>query len=629
MGESSCMSRAAKERPTLPFAWIVALVACLAMFDAYIPLGVAIGGLYVVPTFLTIFTGGRADALLTSFAGSALTIGVFLFSKPTSGVPLEFVIVNRAISLVAIWATYGGLRYFRQAAGKLRASEELFRSVFQHSDDAIVTSDEEGTIILFNRAAENVFGFSPHDAVGQNVRMLMPEPDRSHHDTYIANYIRTGQPRIMGIGREVEGLRKDGTTFPARLQISQFFLDEKRHFIAIARDITTNRRLEEQVRQKLKMEAIGQLAGGVAHDFNNLLTVITGQTELLLERLPEGDPVREDAQEIGQAAQRAAELTQQLLAFSRKQVLVPTVIDLNAVIGKMERMLRRLIGEDISLVTIEASRLGRVKVDIAQVEQVVMNLAINARHAMPRGGKLTLETQNVELDEAYARTHADVRPGPYVMLAVSDTGVGMATETLTRLFEPFFTTKEIGRGTGLGLATAYGIVKQSGGSISVYSELGHGTTFRIYFPQVEEPLDRTPTRRSAAGVQGTETILLVEDEDAVRRLARRILERNGYTVLDAADGERAIELGKQHEGPIHLLLTDVVMPRMSGRAVAEAITAARPSVKVLYLSGYTVNAVVHNGVLDAGTSLLEKPFTADRLAAKVREVLDASHEDSS
>ena len=390
------------------------------------------------------------------------------------------------------------------------------------------------------------------------------------------------------------------------------------------------RESEQQLRQSQKLEAVGQLAGGIAHDFNNLLTVINGNSDLLLRGMRE-EQQRERVEEIKKAGERAAQLTRQLLAFSRKQVMQPVVLDLNTVVPDINKMLRRLIGEDLELRTVLDPKLGQVKADPGQIEQVLMNLAINARDAMPKGGKLTIQTGNVQLDEHYARGHVAIKPGPYVMLAVSDTGTGMDAETQARIFEPFFTTKEKGKGTGLGLSTVYGIVNQSGGSISVYSEVGRGTTFKIYLPCVEEiagqhvPEIASPAPRS----QGLETILLVEDEETVRRLTRDILEINGYRILAAASGSEALELWEQHEGQIHLLLTDVVMPQMSGREVAERLTALRPAMKVLYMSGYTDDSIVHHGVLDAGVAFLEKPFTADALTRKVRETLDARQTEAS
>jgi PAS domain S-box-containing protein len=382
---------------------------------------------------------------------------------------------------------------------------------------------------------------------------------------------------------------------------------------------------QDQLHQSQKMEAIGKLAGGVAHDFNNLLTVILGYGEIVLGQLRPDDPLRADIDEIHRAGRRAAELTHQLLAFGRKQIFAPRVLDLNDVVKGLDRMLRRLIGEDVEITTALDSDAGRVRTDPAQVEQVIVNLAVNARDAMPKGGKLTLETGNVELGEDYARSRVGVAPGPYVMLAVSDTGHGMNAETLSHLFEPFFTTKEKGKGTGLGLSTVYGIVKQSGGHVGVYSEPGRGTTFKVYFPRVDAPADAPAVPVAAEPLRkGTETVLLVEDEDAVRRLARTALQRQGYAVLDARSPGEALELARERPGPIQIMVTDVVMPGMSGRQLAEKLAVLHPETRVLYISGYTENAIVHQGVLDAGVAFLNKPFSPDALLRKVREVLDAA-----
>jgi signal transduction histidine kinase/ActR/RegA family two-component response regulator len=377
-----------------------------------------------------------------------------------------------------------------------------------------------------------------------------------------------------------------------------------------------------QLEQAQKMDAIGRLAGGVAHDFNNLLTVILGRTDILLHPLKPEDPMRRGIELIQRTAGRAADLTRQLLAFSRKQVLEAAVLDLSAVTTDMKDMLGRLIGEDISLLTTPTPGLGRVKADRGQIEQVVMNLAVNARDAMPQGGRLILETANVELDDEYVRRHVGARPGPHVMLAVSDTGTGIPREIQAQIFEPFFTTKEQGKGTGLGLATVYGIVKQSGGYIEVDSEPGQGTTFRIYLPRLEAAVTVDRSVRPAAAAGGTETILLVEDEEGVRELARDILRASGYTVLEARNGAEALLLFERHQGPLDMLLTDVVMPRMSGRELAERLAPLRPELSVLYMSGYTDDAVIRHGVLGAGTAFLQKPFTPAALVLRVRETLD-------
>ena len=395
-------------------------------------------------------------------------------------------------------------------------------------------------------------------------------------------------------------------------------------------DVGKRASLEEQLRQSQKLEAIGRLAGGIAHDFNNILTAIMGYSSLLQCGLDKGDPKQQEVEEIKKAVRRASSLIQQLLAFSRRQVLQLRVLDLNAVLKNIQQLLQRLIGEDTELIILPTPALGHVKADPGQIEQVLMNLALNARDAMPKGGKVTIETANVMVDEAFARRHLIPQPGPYIMLSVTDTGSGMDEETQAHIFEPFFTTKEQGKGTGLGLATVYGIVKQSGGSIFVYSKPGKGATCKIYLPRVDEAV--TVVESVSATVEplkGSETILLVEDEEPVRELVRKVLERNGYRILEARHGDEAIKICAQHKGEISLLVTDVVMPRMSGREVAERLLLSHPKMKVLYLSGYTDDAVVRHGVLQSMTAFLQKPFTPDALAHKVREVLDSKRDFSS
>ncbi len=394
--------------------------------------------------------------------------------------------------------------------------------------------------------------------------------------------------------------------------------------ICMSLDITDRKQLEEQLRQAQKMEAVGRLAGGIAHDFNNLLMVIQGYSDLLVERLPDGDPLRRNAEQIQMASQRASSLTRQLLAFSRKQMLAPKILNVQSVVAEMEKILRRLIGEDVQLETSSAPDLGLIKADRSQIEQVILNLAVNARDAMPQGGRLTIETANVELDASYSHPPAVLSPGRYVMLAVTDNGCGMDAETQAHVFEPFFTTKEKGKGTGLGLATVYGVVKQSGGYVWVYSEPGRGTSFKIYLPRIEEtavPAGRDGKSEMQIPERGSETILLVEDEKGVRELAREYLASSGYTVIEAEDGHTALELAAMHVGPIHLLLTDVVMPGISGRELAERVSQIRPGIKIIYMSGYTDQAVVHHGILRNDAVLLQKPFTLMTLAGKLREML--------
>jgi len=428
---------------------------------------------------------------------------------------------------------------------------------------------------------------------------------------------------------EVEWKRKDGT--PITVRCSGRSLDEDRDaspcFEVFAEDVTERRVLERQLRMAAKMEAIGRLSGGIAHDFNNLLGVIIGYSQILRRKLGEDSPLREHAEEVEKAGQRAVSLTRQLLAFSRQQILTPAVLNLNTLVSDMEKMLPRLIGEDIRVSVNLGPEIGSVKADAGQIEQVVMNLAVNARDAMPGGGKLVVETANVELDEAYARQHPGAKPGRYVMLAVTDSGMGMSSETLAHIFEPFFTTKEIGKGTGLGLATVYGVVKQSGGYIWVISEIGEGASFQIFLPRVEENAAPNVARTAPAeNLQGTETILLVEDADALRKLARSFLVDHGFQVIMASDGEEAVEVARNHNGRIDLLLTDVVMPGMNGRLLADRLLSKWPGLKVVFISGYTDSFIAGHGVLEPGTHLLHKPFTEDALIRKIREVLDANRE---
>ncbi len=429
---------------------------------------------------------------------------------------------------------------------------------------------------------------------------------------------------------DIEHQRKDGTRYPVEvfLQLMEWGTPV---FLANIRDITgrvklerEKQQLEAQYRQAQKMEAIGRLAGGVAHDFNNMLCAITGNVTLALRELSAGHSVAECLKEIAAASDRATELTRQLLAFSRKQVIAPKVIDLSGLIGGMHAMLSRLIGDHIVLRTVPQRQLGRVRADPGQVEQILLNLAINARDAMPDGGELVIETADVVLDEDYCAKHARTTPGEYVMLGVSDTGVGMTAEVRNKIFEPFFTTKELGRGTGLGLATVFGIVQQSGGRVEVYSEPGHGSSFKVYLPRVHDELEAEASPSSTEVARGQETVLLVEDEEMVRSVAMRILELSGYRVLPAGSGGEAVTVADGHDGPIELLLTDVVMPGMNGRQLAAELRARRPEIKVLYASGYTENVIAHHGVIDEHVEFVAKPYSVDGLTARVREVLDKS-----
>jgi two-component system cell cycle sensor histidine kinase/response regulator CckA len=410
------------------------------------------------------------------------------------------------------------------------------------------------------------------------------------------------------------------------VEITSYWIEwyGRRARVAFVRDVTEKRRMDQQLRQAQKMEAVGRLAGGIAHDFNNLLGVIIGYSEILQDGLSQNDPLSPKAAAIKKAGLHAASLTRQLLAFSRKQVQDPIVLNLNAAVTDTLKMLQRLIGENVETSAVLAQELGSIMADQGQIEQVIMNLALNARDAMPGGGRLTIATANAELDGLYFRHHPSVLPGSYVLLTVSDTGHGMSAETQAHIFEPFFTTKEVGKGTGLGLATVYGVVKQSGGYIWVYSELGRGTTFKIYLPRVGDAAAAPNADKNRKKIaRGSETVLVVEDAQPLRELAREVLEASGYVVLEAAHGADAIQLIERHQGPIDLLLTDVIMPRMGGRQLAEKLTPRLPKMKVLYMSGYTDDAIVHHGILEPGIALLQKPFTAETLTRKVRGVLDA------
>jgi len=502
-------------------------------------------------------------------------------------------------------------------------AEEMLRKLsraVEQTADLVVIADRNGTMEYVNPAFEALTGYARGEAVGRTLRMLKSPQQAAgvYRDMW----------RTMASGREFRGTvlnrKKDGNTFLAERTITPLRDPEQRitHFICTDQDITERHRLESQLRQAQKMDAIGALAGGVAHDFNNLLMVISAYAELMQDALAAEHPLRRNVSEIMMAAGRAADLTRQLLAFGRKQMQVLRVLDLNTVIHDISRMLPRLIGEDIQLVILPGDGLGKVEADPSQVEQVLMNLAANARDAMPRGGRLTIETANAHLDEAYVRSHSMVPAGDYVQLTVTDIGEGIAPQNLAHIFEPFFTTKEDGKGTGLGLATVYGIVKQNHGFVWVYSEPGMGTAFKIYLPRVRQGVRKlAPPAPVEKPLRGCETLLLVEDEAAVRESEDEFLKLSGYTVLQAENGESALRVARDHAGPIHLTITDVVMPRMGGPQLAEQLLVERPLMKVLFVSGYAENTVLRHGTIDMASRFLQKPFTLKSLARKVWELL--------
>jgi signal transduction histidine kinase/CheY-like chemotaxis protein len=581
------------------------------------------------------------------------------------GVPLT--VKDRTIGIVAAQSYSEGVRYgerekeilmfvsaqiamaverkraddaWRDQADLLRQNEERYRAFIEQSSEGVsrlefeppvplTLPDEElvdriyttGRLAECNDAMARMYGFrAAREMVGTPLADLHDRTDPANRQQ-ILTFVRSGYRLV-----DSETHERDREGRP------HVFLNNVVGFVedgclvrawGTQRDVTDHRHLEEQVRQSQKMDAVGQLAGGIAHDFNNLLTAILGNTQLLLRDLPPGDVKREDVDEIRKASERAAGLTRQLLAYSRRQMLQPKVLDLNAVVAEMDRMLRRLIGEHITFTTALAPELGHVRADPSQIEQVVVNLVLNARDAMEGGGVVTIETANVELDEAFVQEHLGAVAGPFVMLAVSDTGTGMTPAVRAHLFEPFFTTKPVGKGTGLGLATVYGIVKQSGGYIAVRTEPGRGSSFKLYLPRIAAPVTEVPAPTPRPAVRGAETVLVVEDEEAVLTLSRRALETQGYTVLAASGGADAVRIAERHGGTIHLLLTDVVMPGMSGRELAAQLAARRPGLRVVYMSGYPGDTAARAGALAHGTAFLQKPFEPDLLARKVREALDA------
>jgi two-component system cell cycle sensor histidine kinase/response regulator CckA len=567
--------------------------------------------------------------------GVALGNDTILISKDGRRVPIDdsgAPIRDARGAIAGVIIVFHDVSERRQAEEALRRSEARFAGILNIADDAVISIDESQKITLFSDGAKRIFGYDRHEVLGQPVSMLLPERYREPHKVHVDSFVQsTDISRRMANRREIMGLRNDGTEFFAEASISKLDMEGEKVLTVMLRDITERRRTEEalrqseeQFRQSQKMEAVGRLAGGIAHDFNNLLTAILGFSELAKMGTKPGDPVAANLDEIAKAAQRAAALTKQLLAFSRKQVLDPRVLDLSEQVRDIEELLRRVMGDDVELITVLGSNLGRVRVDPNQIQQVILNLVVNARDAMPYGGTVTIETAGIDVDETYAVGP----PGPQVMLAISDTGKGMDEETREHIFEPFFTTKEMGKGTGLGLSTVYGIIKQSNGNISVHSEPASGTTFKIYLPVVHQKAGKGERAQTSSGAsEGQETILVVEDQEKVLKLVREILEQRGYFVLHASRPLDAVAICRQHEGDINLLITDLVMPQMSGRQLAERVTAIRPAMRVLYMSGYSDNMMVSQGILGSGAAFIQKPFQISALMQKIDEVLGTTKDD--
>lgn len=570
-----------------------------------------------------------ASALIVTLmltAGIASFIFPFLRERASEFDTLHMSLAVRGliglVLLFDLYAIYQQLQIYRMRH-QLMEREQLFRLISENAADMIAVVDTNGKRLYNSPAYERILGYTQEELASTSPLEQVHPDDRAKVEE------AAKEARAGGVGRSIEyRMRHKNGTWRQMESTANTVCNAQgkvESLIIVNRDITDRRHLEEQFRQAQKMEAVGRLSGGVAHDFNNLLGVIIGYSEFLQERLDVSDSLRASVEEILKAGKRAASLTRQLLAFSRQQVLDPKVLDLRVAVADMEKLLQRLIGEDIELTTVLDPQLGKVKADQGQLEQVIMNLAVNARDAMPQGGKLTIHLENTVLDQDYVRRYPyPVLPGPYVLLRVGDTGTGMDAETKARAFEPFFTTKEKGKGTGLGLSTVYGVVKQSGGYIDVESALGAGTTFKIFLPRVHQEVaaERQHVDASATG-RGNETILIAEDETSLRTLTSSTLEMSGYKVLQAKDGFEALEVSRKHDGAIDLLLTDIVMPGMGGRALAEELGRERKEMRIVYMSGYTGQAVGSQGPVEPGSFYLHKPFTRQALMQKIREALDS------
>jgi PAS domain S-box-containing protein len=623
-----------KLRPAWLFLFCLATVAAALAIDLTVPADHAVGVLYVVAMLLASWLPWRRVTLALALTATAFLVLGYLASPASQGLALTHAIttpsmLNRAFFVLLLWlaaALAVSHQASRLALGRIQddlsAKEARLRSILDTAPEAIVTIDERGTIESFSRSASALFGYTAPEMVGRNVRTLMPPPYNDEHTDYIERYRRTGQRRVIGIGRIVEGQRKDGSTFPAELAVGEALVDGRRVFTGFLRDLTLRQRIEQDLRQSQKMDAIGQLTGGIAHDFNNLLTVILADMEMLQDRVV--DPRHlEILNEARETAEHGAELTERLLAFARRQALNPKLVDVGDLVAQFTGLLRRALGETIE---ITVSAMGRLStyVDPSQLQNAILNLALNARDAMPDGGDLAIDVSEAELDDDYAKTRPDVQPGRYVLVSVTDSGAGMSREVRERAFEPFFTTKPVGAGTGLGLSMIYGFAKQSGGHADIYSEENFGTTVRLYLPLSSDAdeADRGVEHRLGMPLTARgELVLVVEDDPRVRRVTVARLEQLGYRILEAENGPQAVNVLARHPD-VDLLFTDIIMPGgMTGADLAREVRITNPGLRVLFTSGYAEPEVLKQGRVKE-SEWIKKPYTAANLARKLRDVLD-------
>jgi PAS domain S-box-containing protein len=612
------------------------LVGCLALdggsfvLDVMLPAEYATGILYLGATLLAFWLPTKRAIFGVALLGTALLVLGYVVSPASLAYGSVETIVNRVLAGLALWwatalalGQMGSRQALETSKAYSSASEARFRSILETAPEALITIDEKGCIESFSRSSEALFGYEAQEVIGKNVSILMPSPYREEHDEYLARYLRTGEKRIIGTGRVVSARRKDGSVFPIELAVGEAKTNGQKLFTGFIRDMSTRQRLEQELRQAQKMEAVGQLTGGIAHDFNNLLTVILGNLEMVEARIAD-DKQLELLKEARETAEHGAQLTERLLAFGRRQPLRPNPTDVRQLLEGIQGLLSRTLGEMVEVTTRSSRTLSEIMVDASQLQGAILNLALNARDAMPGGGKLTIAVEDTVIDRDYARLHSEVRPGHYVVIAVTDNGTGMDKATQERAFDPFFTTKEVGAGSGLGLSMVYGFVKQSQGHVQIYSELGHGTTIRMYLPRAEtgEQLGETPGVPAAGLRARGETVLVVEDETRVRRLTLMRLEELGYRTLEAANGPAALALLDTNAG-IDLVFTDIIMPGgMTGADLARHVHERWPNTRVLFTSGYAEPDLVRQG-LASGARWLKKPYTSADLARNLREILDS------